>query len=60
VSSTTGKAYLIRFKDGKEFKSRDYLLGELKKLDAAMEDRRKKQATDEPAVSAGLGNPRRT
>lgn len=32
VSSTTGKPYLIRFKDGKEVKSRDYLLAELEKL----------------------------
>jgi hypothetical protein len=32
VSSTSGKPYLIRFKDGKEVKSRDYLLAELEKL----------------------------
>ena len=33
VSSTTGKPYLIRFKDGKEVKSRDHLLAELEKLE---------------------------
>ncbi len=33
VSSTTGKPYLIRFKDGKELKSGEYLLAELKKLE---------------------------
>jgi hypothetical protein len=33
TSSTTGKPYLIRFKDGKEVKSGDYLLAELKKLE---------------------------
>jgi len=32
-SSTSGKPYLIRFKDGKEVKSGDYLLSELKKLE---------------------------
>lgn len=33
VSSTTGKPYLIRFKDGTEVKSSAYLLTELKKLE---------------------------
>jgi hypothetical protein len=33
VSSTTGKPYLIRFKEGKEVKSGEYLLDELKKLE---------------------------
>ena len=33
ISSTTGKPYLIRFKEGKEVKSRDYLLAELEKLE---------------------------
>jgi hypothetical protein len=33
VSSTTGRPYLIRFKDGREIRSGDYLLAELKKLD---------------------------
>jgi hypothetical protein len=33
VSSTSGKPYLIRFKDGKEIKSGDYLREELKKLE---------------------------
>lgn len=32
VSSTTGKPYLIRFKDGKETKSGEYLLEQLRKL----------------------------
>jgi hypothetical protein len=33
VSSTSGKAYLIRFKDGKEVKSGEYLSRELEKLE---------------------------
>lgn len=33
VSSTTGKPYLIRFRDGREVKSGDYLLAELTKLE---------------------------
>jgi tRNA C32,U32 (ribose-2'-O)-methylase TrmJ len=33
ASSTTGKPYLIRPKDGKEMKSGEYLLAELKKLE---------------------------
>jgi hypothetical protein len=33
VSSTTGKPYLIRFGNGREVKSSDYLLAELKKLE---------------------------
>ncbi len=33
VSSTTGKPYLIRFKDGKDVKSGDYLRAELQKLE---------------------------
>lgn len=37
VSSTTGKPYVIRFKDGKETKSGEYLLAELKKLDKPSE-----------------------
>jgi Family of unknown function (DUF5329) len=32
-SGTSGKPYLIRFQDGKEIKSRDYLLGELKRIE---------------------------
>ena len=32
-SSTSGKPYLIRFKDGSESQSRDFLLSQLKKLD---------------------------
>lgn len=31
-SGTSGKPYLIRFKEGAEMKSRDFLLAELKKL----------------------------
>src|SRR3954462_2576006 len=41
ISSTTGKPYLIRFKDGKQMKGGDYLLGELKKLDNASMNMRK-------------------
>ncbi len=33
ASSTTGKPYLIRFKDGREVKSGEYLLAELRKLE---------------------------
>lgn len=33
ASGTSGKPYLIRFKDGREIKSRDFLLAELKKLE---------------------------
>jgi len=32
-SGTSGQPYLIRFKDGRELKSRDFLLAELKKLE---------------------------
>lgn len=32
-SATSGKPYLIRFKDGSESQSRDFLLAQLKKLD---------------------------
>ena len=35
VSSTTGKAYMIRFKDGKQVKCGEYLTEALKKLEAA-------------------------
>src|ERR671924_1222114 len=34
ASGTSGKPYLIRFKDGREITSRDFLLAELKKLKA--------------------------
>lgn len=34
VSGTSGKPYLIRLKDGRELKSRDFLLAELKKLES--------------------------
>jgi len=33
-SDTSGKPYLMRFNDGKEIPSRDYLLGELKKIES--------------------------
>jgi hypothetical protein len=33
ASGTSGKPYLIRFKDGREITSRDYLLAELQKLE---------------------------
>ena len=33
MSGTSGKPYLIRFKDGRETKSRDFLLAELQKLE---------------------------
>jgi cation diffusion facilitator CzcD-associated flavoprotein CzcO len=34
ASGTSGKPYLIRFKDGRETKSRDFLLAELKKIES--------------------------
>jgi hypothetical protein len=33
ISGTSGKPYLIRFKDGKEIYSRDFLLAKLKSLE---------------------------
>src|SRR5262245_35145678 len=46
VSSTTGKPYLVRQKDGKEMKSGDYLLAELKKLEqSAPADEKSKPAS---------------
>lgn len=33
ASGTSGKPYLIRFKDGREIKTREYLLAELQKLE---------------------------
>jgi hypothetical protein len=33
ASGTSGKPYLIRFKDGREIRSREYLLAELQKLE---------------------------
>jgi hypothetical protein len=33
ISGTSGKPYLIRFKDGKEIHSRDFLLAKLKNLE---------------------------
>lgn len=33
-SDTSGKPYLMRFNDGKEIPSRDYLLGELKNFES--------------------------
>ena len=34
ASGTSGKPYLIRFKDGRETESRDFLLAELKKIES--------------------------
>jgi hypothetical protein len=34
ASGTSGKPYLIRFKDGRQTKSRDFLLAELKKIES--------------------------
>ena len=34
MSGTSGKPYLIRFKDGKEIRSREFLLRELKKIES--------------------------
>lgn len=34
-SGTSGKPYLIRFKDGRELQSREFLLTELKKIEAS-------------------------
>ena len=34
LSGTSGKPYLMRFNDGKEIPSRDFLLAELKKLES--------------------------
>ena len=33
ASGTSGKPYLIRFKDGREIKSQEFLLAELKKIE---------------------------
>lgn len=40
VSSTTGKPYLIRFEGGKQVRSSEYLLAELKKLEKPQEGKR--------------------
>jgi Family of unknown function (DUF5329) len=37
-SGTSGKDYLIRFKDGSEMKSRDYLAGDLQKIEKSLID----------------------
>ena len=34
ISGTSGKPYLIRFNDGREIKSRDFLFAELKKIES--------------------------
>ena len=39
-SGTSGKPYLIRFKDGKEIPSREFLAAELQKIESAPIDRR--------------------
>jgi hypothetical protein len=40
ISTTTGKPYLIQFKDGKRMKSGDYLRAELKKIAMSSGDKR--------------------
>jgi len=42
VSSTSGKAYLIRFKSGRETTSGDYLRAELKKLEQPPDEKKDK------------------
>jgi Family of unknown function (DUF5329) len=39
-SGTTNKPYLIRFKDGREIKSREFFLAELNKIEKAREEQR--------------------
>jgi uncharacterized protein DUF5329 len=39
-SSTSGKPYMIRFKDGREEKSRDVLLAELNKMEKSSHERK--------------------
>jgi hypothetical protein len=39
-SGTSGKSYLIRFKDGSEMKSRDFLLADLKKIEKPIAEAR--------------------
>ena len=39
-SGTSGRPYLIRFKDGKEIPSREFLAAELQKIESAPADRR--------------------
>ena len=39
-SGTSGKPYLIRFKDGKDIPSREFLAAELQKIESAPLDRR--------------------
>jgi Family of unknown function (DUF5329) len=40
ISSTTGKPYMVQFKDGKRMKSGDYLRAELKKIAMSSADNR--------------------
>ncbi len=44
MSGTSGKPYLIRFTDGKEIHSRDFLLAELKKIESQSGESTKKIA----------------
>ena len=37
-SGTSGKPYLIRFKDGREIKSQEFLVAELRKIEKAREE----------------------
>ena len=39
-SGTLGKPYLIRFNDGREIKSREFLVAELKKIEKARDEQR--------------------
>ena len=40
-STTSGQPYLVKFKDGKEFKSADYLTAELEKLEKPVDPPKK-------------------
>lgn len=59
ASSTSGKSYLIRFKDGREIESREFLLAELQKLEARLFFQRGLSATELPPTNKSLPNPNR-
>jgi hypothetical protein len=40
ISGTSGKPYLVKMKDGTEMNSREFLLGELKKLELPISEAR--------------------
>lgn len=48
VSSTSGKPYLIRFQDGREINSRDFLVAELTKLEANLQTRENNEKSKLP------------